>query len=144
MALIAHFFLELNNIPLSGHPSSIHSPTEGYVVYFQFLAFMNKATMKICGRFSCGCIFTSFELIPRSTVVGLYAKSMLSFIRSCQIVKMSSQMTVFPFWTWWYMPVMPAFGRLRQEDHKLEATLGYIARPCLKTKQQNNKKTYTK
>jgi hypothetical protein len=29
-------------------------------------------------------------------------------------------------------PVLPALGSLRQEDHKLEATLDYILRPCLK------------
>jgi hypothetical protein len=28
---------------------------------------------------------------------------------------------------WWYMPIIPALGRLRQEDHK-----GYIVIPCLK------------
>jgi hypothetical protein len=29
-------------------------------------------------------------------------------------------------WTWWCMPITSAFGRLRQEDHKLEASLSYI------------------
>jgi hypothetical protein len=37
-------------------------------------------------------------------------------------------------WIWWYMPEIPTFGRLRQEDHKLEASLGYIVRSCLKKK----------
>jgi hypothetical protein len=29
------------------------------------------------------------------------------------------------------MSVIPALGRLKQENHDYEATLGYIARPCL-------------
>jgi hypothetical protein len=33
---------------------------------------------------------------------------------------------------WWYMPVIPALGRLTKEDHKFQGTLGYIARPYLK------------
>jgi hypothetical protein len=32
---------------------------------------------------------------------------------------------------WWCTPVIPAFGRLRQEDHKLKFSLGYIAKPRL-------------
>jgi hypothetical protein len=30
---------------------------------------------------------------------------------------------------WWYTLVIPVLGRLRQEDGKLEAMLGYIVRP---------------
>jgi hypothetical protein len=30
------------------------------------------------------------------------------------------------------MPVIPALGRLKQEDHEFKANLVYIARPCLK------------
>jgi hypothetical protein len=30
------------------------------------------------------------------------------------------------------MPVIPEFGRLGQENHKFETTLGCIARSCLK------------
>jgi hypothetical protein len=33
---------------------------------------------------------------------------------------------------WWYTPVIPAFERLRQKNHELEANLSCIARPCLK------------
>jgi uncharacterized membrane protein len=34
-------------------------------------------------------------------------------------------------WAWWYIPVIPALGRLRQEDQELEASLDYKAKPCL-------------
>jgi hypothetical protein len=27
---------------------------------------------------------------------------------------------------WWLMPVIPALGRLRQEDHEFKASLGYL------------------
>jgi hypothetical protein len=46
---------------------------------------------------------------------------------------------------WWYMPIILAFGRLKQEGHKfkiqfglIQASLGYIARLCLKKKKIND------
>jgi hypothetical protein len=41
------------------------------------------------------------------------------------------------------MPVIPAIGKLRKEEQEFEVCLGYIVRPCLKTKtiiatKQNN------
>jgi hypothetical protein len=38
------------------------------------------------------------------------------------------------------LPVSPALGRLRQEDHKFENSLGYITRLCLKKTKNKNKK----
>jgi hypothetical protein len=35
---------------------------------------------------------------------------------------------------WWYMTVITAFGRPRNEEYKFEASLDYTARSCLKTK----------
>jgi hypothetical protein len=37
---------------------------------------------------------------------------------------------------WWCTPVIPAFRRLRQEDHGFEASLGYLVRPYLKRKKK--------
>jgi hypothetical protein len=36
------------------------------------------------------------------------------------------------------MPIIPAFGRPKQEDHKFEVSLSYTVRPCFKN--QNCKK----
>lgn len=43
----------------------------------------------------------------------------------------------------WYMPAVPASGRLRQEDCALKPSLGHIERPCLK-KRKNMKKVEEK
>jgi hypothetical protein len=44
----------------------------------------------------------------------------------------------------WYTPVIPALGRLSQEDHELEASLVYRVRPCVnKTKQNKKQKKIT-
>jgi hypothetical protein len=40
---------------------------------------------------------------------------------------------------WWFTPIIPALRRLRQEDHEFKASLGYIARPCLKNKPKEPK-----
>lgn len=35
-------------------------------------------------------------------------------------------------WVWWRTPVVPALGRLRQENcHEFEASLNCTSRPCL-------------
>lgn len=42
---------------------------------------------------------------------------------------------------WWLMSVMSALGKLREEDRcEFEASLGYIARSCLRVKR--NKRTW--
>jgi hypothetical protein len=35
---------------------------------------------------------------------------------------------------WLYMPIIPAFRRLRQKDKMFEVSLGYKGIPCLKKK----------
>jgi hypothetical protein len=40
---------------------------------------------------------------------------------------------------WWYMLVIPALGRLRQEDCKFEASLSYTMKPCLKKTHKKKK-----
>jgi hypothetical protein len=32
---------------------------------------------------------------------------------------------------WWYMPVILALQRLRQEDQEFKTILGYVVRSCL-------------
>jgi hypothetical protein len=38
----------------------------------------------------------------------------------------------------WCTTVIPALGRLRQEDPKFKAHLGYLGRPCLEKKDKGD------
>jgi hypothetical protein len=38
--------------------------------------------------------------------------------------------------------VISALGRLRQEDHKFKANLGYTVKPCLKNKDKTNRQKH--
>jgi hypothetical protein len=42
-----------------------------------------------------------------------------------------------------HIPVIPVLGKLRQEGCEFKGSLGYIAKPCLKKRKNNNKRTMT-
>jgi hypothetical protein len=39
---------------------------------------------------------------------------------------------------WWYMPVILALEKLRQENHDFKAKLGYMAKHCPQAKTKQN------
>jgi hypothetical protein len=43
-------------------------------------------------------------------------------------------------WTWWIMPVIPAYRRQTQEALQLEFSMGYIGRPCLQKGRNERRK----
>jgi hypothetical protein len=40
---------------------------------------------------------------------------------------------------WWFMPIIPAFGRLRQENLDFETSLGYIVETVSQKKKKKKK-----
>ena len=57
---IAHFISLLNNIPAYGWTTTfIHSPTKGYLSFFQALTIMNEAWVTSVCRFLCGHKFST-------------------------------------------------------------------------------------
>jgi hypothetical protein len=43
-------------------------------------------------------------------------------------------------WVWWFMPIIPALGRPRQEDCEFQANLSYMARPCQEREKKRKKR----
>lgn len=60
-----------------------------------------------------GIIFASNFLSPRSS---FYESSILQPV---------TILLVLACWMFWYMPVIPGFRRLRQEDQEFKFSLGY-------------------
>jgi hypothetical protein len=57
----------------------------------------------------------------------------------------SHLLNVYLTWTlWWCMPVILALQRMRQEDCEFKVSLNYTARPCLKNRTKQIKKTTKK
>jgi hypothetical protein len=40
---------------------------------------------------------------------------------------------------WWHRPIIAVRRRLRQEEFKFQASMGYTKRPCLKKTRQNKR-----
>jgi hypothetical protein len=66
--------------------------------------------------------------------------SLFSHLKKNKKKKPKKKKTTFSNHVWWYKPVIPALGRLRQEDRELETRLDYIVKPSLKNKAKQNQK----
>lgn len=72
-ALVAYFFLSLNNTPLMVILQFVHSPTEEYLGCFQCWAIKNTAAINIHVQ-----IFESVAKKPRNMITGLYGNIIFS------------------------------------------------------------------
>ena len=81
-ALVAHFYLALNNIPLSQHTSLfIHSPTEGCLGCFRVLAAINKVSINIPVHVFMWHKFSVHLNKYQRVIARAYGKSMFSVLR---------------------------------------------------------------
>ena len=81
-ALVAHFYLALNNIPLSQHTSLfIHSPTEGCLGCFRVLAAINKVSINIPVHVFMWHKFLVHLNKYQRVIARAYGKSMFSVLR---------------------------------------------------------------
>jgi hypothetical protein len=55
------------------------------------------------------------------------------------MITVTTEITEPTCWAWWYKPVIPALGRLRQEDCKFEASLDYITETLFQNQTKQNK-----
>jgi hypothetical protein len=73
--------------------------------------------------------------LDKYTVVGLLDHRVVQFkahIPLSSLLPAPFQRNIMVSQVRWYTSVVPAHGRLRQEDHKFEVSLGYIAKCCCK------------
>lgn len=45
---------------------------------------------------------------------------------------------------WWHTYIIPAFARLRQENYKLQASLGYTVTVCLNNRKEEKERNQVK
>ena len=76
------------------HIFCIHSLVEGHLVFFQFLAIMNKAAMNVVEHVSLWYSGASFGYKPRSSIAGSSGRSISSFLRNHQISRGVLQVSI--------------------------------------------------
>lgn len=82
----------------------------------------------LCPCFFCVCSSPSIEKdLIRPEPFG-FDFSTSSIVRSKSLFFISSQIWS---WAWWCQPTIPGVGELTVENYKCQASLDYIARPCL-------------
>jgi hypothetical protein len=82
------------------HIFGIHSSVEGHLISFQFLAFINKATMNIVEHVFLLYFRKSSGYMPKSGIAGSSGNNMFNFLRNCQ-TDFQSGCTSFQFHQQW-------------------------------------------
>jgi hypothetical protein len=89
------------------HIFCIHSPVEGHLGSFQFLAIINKAGMNIVKHVSFLPVGTSSGYVARKGIAGSPGSTMSNFLRNRQTDFQSGCTSLQSHQQWWSVPLSP-------------------------------------
>jgi hypothetical protein len=109
--------LNLLFVSVSSLPDPFCPKSQGIVFIIKYIFMYNYFSLKFCPLWSFFSVFLHMEVPYFFHSLWILTIFPIFFIKIC-----------LACWVWWFTPII---RRLRQEDHKFKASMGYQVRPGL-------------